>query len=398
MTNQIQLTDAAKFYAELSHQMAAFNWLEEHLDEATLSEFAEIYRADPKPHPKEERWTPAWLKLALKIIKKFEGCRLEAYQCPAGVWTIGYGTTQFLDSPVKRGDTISARWAEDLLRGDVKRFGAGVMKLLPGSTDWPPHQIAALTSFAYNVGLGALEDSTLRKRLLADTDPRQTIVKEELLKWVHAGNDVLIGLLKRREAEIELFCNDPTALKAPPKRSFSNPLKVTYYTQRDSQVPGQASRMCFSSSCAMMVSKLRPELLGGRNGDDVYLRRLSEFGDSTNPHAHIQTLASYKIEAKFIQDGGWSDIASQINHGVPVPCGFYHHGPSTNPTKDGGHWLCVIGFDDNGVTVHDPWGELDCAGGVYLNPNGESLHYSKKNWGPRWLVDGGGGWMIKATR
>jgi len=56
----------------------------------------------------------------------------------------------------------------------------------------------------------------------------------------------------------------------------------------------------------------------------------------------------------------------------------------------------VIGFDNSGFFVHDPWGELDCAGGVYLNPNGESLHYSKKNWGPRWLVDGGG-WMIKAT-
>ncbi len=103
MTKQIQLTDAAKFYAELSHQMAAFNWLEEHLDEATLNEFAEIYRSDPKPKPDQEQWSPAWLKVALKIIKKFEGCRLEAYKCPAGVWTVGYGTTHFLDSPVKKG-------------------------------------------------------------------------------------------------------------------------------------------------------------------------------------------------------------------------------------------------------------------------------------------------------
>ena len=395
MTNPIRLSDAARFHDDLPHQIAAWEWLQDRLDADVLESFADIYRAEPE---QKQALPPKWIELATKIVKRFEGCRLKAYKCPAGLWTIGFGTTRFLDNPVKEGDVISKQWADDLLIDDIRHFGAGVARALPTAKQWPAHQVAALVSFAYNVGLTAFRDSTLRRRLEEGKDPRDVVVKEEMMRWVHAGEVVLAGLERRREAEIELFCNDPTKLKAAPVRQSPNPLRVTYYTQRDSEIPCQANRMCFSSSCAMLVSKLRPELLGGRFGDDVYLRRLNSFGgDTTSAHAHIQTLLSYKIKAEFVQTADWDTVARQIDKGIPVPLGFYHHGPIAKPSG-GGHWLCAIGYDDKGLFVHDPFGDLDLVTGEYLSTNGESLHYSRQNFGPRWMVEGlKTGWAVLAT-
>jgi len=395
MTKTIQLLDAANFHADLPHQIAAWNWLQDQLTAEQLAEFAEIYRAEPE---QKEALPPPWLDQALKAIKRFEGCKLKSYLCPAGVWSIGWGSTNYLGSPVKEGDQINQQWADDLLRNSVlNNFGAGLFKLLPDAKQWPSHQIAALVSFAYNVGLGAFEESTLHKRLKVSTGNREQIVREEMPKWIHGGGVVLAGLERRRATEIDLFCNDPTKLKAKPPRT-TNPLRVTYYSQRDSTIPGQASRMCFSSSCAMMLSKLRPELLGGKFGDDVYLRRLSAFGDTTEARAHIQTLESYKVKAELMLDADWQTVEEQIDRGIPVPLGFYHHGTVDNPSRDGGHWLCAIGYDDAGIFVNDPWGDLDLVAGHYVSQDGKGLHYSRKNFGPRWLADGpSSGWAIIAT-
>ena len=390
----IRLSDAAKWDSREPHQLAAWNWLQEQLSEEALQEFGVLYRAAPNP---KTPLPPPWLAPSLKLIREYEGCRLTAYPDPGtggAPWTIGWGATRTKDGPVRRDQAITQQEADDLLVHDVEQlFGPGVLSLIPAAAKWRPNQIAATTSFAYNVGLGALEESTVRKRLLAGEDPC-TVVREELPKWVHAGEAVLAGLERRRKAEVELFCGIPLQQAA----AKTNPLRVPYYSQRDSEVAGQASRMCFSSSCAMLVATLKPGVLKGPNGDDQYLQRVLQYGDTTDANAQIKALASYGIKAKFRQDCNWSDLERQIDRGVPVPCGFLHHGPSSAPTGSG-HWLIVIGYapTNGSVIVNDPWGEMLVAEGRYAGNRGAGLAYSRKNWGPRWMVEGPGtGWAIIA--
>lgn len=136
------------------------------------------------------------LKLAVPLIAKFEGLRLRAYQDSVGVWTIGYGHTK----GVKPGDVWTQEHAEAMLTAEVREFMRGVeAKLRVPVTD---EQLAALTSFAYNVGLGAYGKSTLLKKLnLANYDA----ATREFQKWNKAGGRVLAGLTSRRRAESELF-------------------------------------------------------------------------------------------------------------------------------------------------------------------------------------------------
>jgi len=136
------------------------------------------------------------------LIKSFEGFSEKAYLCPAGVWTIGYGTTVWFGSDkVKGGDRVSRSEAELLLQHDLLVFEAGVKKLL--RVPVRPNQFAALVSLAYNIGLRAFEDSTLLK--LINQSQEDEAVAPQFLRWNKAGGKVLTGLTRRREAEIKLF-------------------------------------------------------------------------------------------------------------------------------------------------------------------------------------------------
>jgi len=133
---------------------------------------------------------------AANIIKEFEGCKLRAYKCPAGVWTIGFGTTD----GVYPDKLINLETAEVLLERDLKKFEEGVKKLV--KIPLTDNQLAALVSFAYNVGLKALEDSTLLRKLnMGDIGG----AADELKRWNKAGGKVLAGLTRRRKAERALF-------------------------------------------------------------------------------------------------------------------------------------------------------------------------------------------------
>ena len=132
----------------------------------------------------------------LDLIRKFEGLRLEAYQCSAGKWTIGYGHT----AGVYEGMVITEDQANDLLWGDVRVAercvnGAVQVPLTQGEFD-------ALVSFVFNLGCGAFRGSTLL-RALNDSDYDKCA--SELLRWNKAGGRVLPGLVARREAEKERF-------------------------------------------------------------------------------------------------------------------------------------------------------------------------------------------------
>lgn len=130
------------------------------------------------------------------LIKEFEGCKLKAYLCPAGVWTIGYGHTY----GVTAGKTITQQQAEILLNNDYADFERKVENLL--KVDITDNQLGALTSFAFNLGLGNLQKSTLLKLVNAS---KFTEAAEEFIKWNKANGKVLDGLTRRREAERKLF-------------------------------------------------------------------------------------------------------------------------------------------------------------------------------------------------
>ena len=131
------------------------------------------------------------------LIKEFEGCKLKAYKCPAGVWTIGYGHT---GPEVHEGQTITQQEAEVILENDLKKFIDGVDKLV--TVELTSNQLGALVSFAFNVGLGNLKSSTLLKIL---NQGRYVDAAEQFLRWNKAGGKVLPGLTRRREAERLLF-------------------------------------------------------------------------------------------------------------------------------------------------------------------------------------------------
>ena len=136
----------------------------------------------------------------LALIMKFEGLRMDAYLCPSGVLTIGYGHT---GSDVKRGQRIDADRARELLIDDVRRFEASVNDLV--KVDITQGMFDALVSFCYNLGAGSLKGSTLLKKLNAGDTAGAA---EEFLKWDKANGKSLAGLTARREAERQLFIGD----------------------------------------------------------------------------------------------------------------------------------------------------------------------------------------------
>jgi hypothetical protein len=179
--------------------------------------------------------------------------------------------------------------------------------------------------------------------------------------------------------------------EAPP---HPNPLHTPYQSQRDNY--RDANRTCFSSSCAMLLMTLKP---GAVHSDDDYIRTVFSYGDTTEGGTQVKALAHYGVQASFITHGDKALIKRQIDAGIPVPCGFLHHGTPQAPSG-GGHWCCVIGYDESGVFVNDPWGECDLSSGTYPSANGCKLHYSDANWtNTRWMADGPGtGWCIVATQ
>jgi lysozyme len=142
------------------------------------------------------------IQAATALMRKFEGLHLRPYLDPIGIPTIGYGATYYRSGRrVKLSDPpITNDEAEQLLIWMVETvYMPGVIKLCPGVTD--PLHLAALIDFAFNLGLGNLRSSTLRKRVNA----RQwSDVPAQFRRWVRAAGQVLRGLVRRREAEIDV--------------------------------------------------------------------------------------------------------------------------------------------------------------------------------------------------
>ncbi|WP_228015419.1 lysozyme [Leptolyngbya ectocarpi] len=162
-----------------------------------------VSQSGPEPKPLPQRITEPPVSRTrqtnssgVNLIKSFEGLRLKAYQDAVGVWTIGYGTTR----GVKPGQEISQAQAEALLKTDLARFERDVSQAVRVPIN--DNQFAAIVSFTYNVGSGAMRSSTLLRKL-----NRRDIygAANEFPRWNRAGGRILAGLTRRRNAERALF-------------------------------------------------------------------------------------------------------------------------------------------------------------------------------------------------
>ncbi|NJL51166.1 MAG: lysozyme [Hydrococcus sp. SU_1_0] len=132
----------------------------------------------------------------LSLIKSFEGLRLAAYQCSAGVWTIGYGHTK----TAKPGKCITLEQANKLLTEDVVGFEQAVRMLVKVPLN--QNQFDALVSFAFNVGVSGFQNSQL---LVSLNKGHYSVAAKQLMRWVHAGKVRIPGLVRRRQREYDLF-------------------------------------------------------------------------------------------------------------------------------------------------------------------------------------------------
>ncbi len=132
----------------------------------------------------------------LELIKHFEGCELEAYKCPAGVWTIGYGHTK----GVEEGDVWSESHADHMLEVELEEYENYVNTAV--EVPLSQNQFDALVSWVYNLGPTNFNSSTMLKVLNAGD---YSEVGNQMLRWNKAGGKVLEGLTRRRQAEADLF-------------------------------------------------------------------------------------------------------------------------------------------------------------------------------------------------
>lgn len=135
-------------------------------------------------------------EILLTKLMEFEGLRLKAYRDAAGVATIGYGHTH----NVRMGDRITCWYAKDLLKEDIAYFEDQVRQLGVARTEG---QLDALVSFAFNLGMRRLKESTLLHVVREGGSKEQ--IKREFKRWVYADGQLLKGLVKRREWEAKRF-------------------------------------------------------------------------------------------------------------------------------------------------------------------------------------------------
>lgn len=175
-------------------------------------------------------------RAGLDLIKEFEELKLNAYLCPAKVWTIGYGHTTAAGEPaVVKGMKITAQEAHDILVRDVKKFEDAVVKALTRAPN--ENQFSAMVSLCFNIGPGAFAKSSVVRKFNAGDVAGAA---DAFRLWNKGGGKVLPGLIRRREDERKLFLT-PVAVKPAPapvppvetpttvtRRSFWDHLKALF--------------------------------------------------------------------------------------------------------------------------------------------------------------------------
>jgi lysozyme len=135
----------------------------------------------------------------IDLIKKFEGYHPNAYVCPAGKNTIGFGSTMWMDGkPIKIGEVVTMEGAEKLLQWEMEKKSIALQNL-----NLNQNQFDSCLSFIYNCGIGAFNRSTLKKKIRMN--PNDTTIRDEFMRWVNKGSSFERGLTRRRKAEADLY-------------------------------------------------------------------------------------------------------------------------------------------------------------------------------------------------
>ena len=320
-------------------QLAALSGLDEGLTAAQKQAFTELWRAEGSPAAQQP--DPIYLAPAQKIIRAFEGCKLSAYKCPAGIWTIGWGATIVNSAAVREGNTISQALADELLRAEILRIAEQLHQIIPAAAKWGGNQQAALISWAYNVGLGAVKDSTLRKRINAG-EGGPAVIPQELPKWDKANGAALAGLTRRRAAEVALFIGAVIPPPPPPRFTPSSPLStlvtphITYgelclgEDRRRFVNQGQcdiATELCafiekaraeFGNQPIIITSGHRPKAVNDAVGGATDSEHLYK------PGCGAIDWYIKNVSVKLVQD--WCDLNWPFSLGYGAPKGFVHLG------------------------------------------------------------------------
>ena len=139
----------------------------------------------------------------IDLIRRFEGCKLKPYLCPAGYWTVGYGHVIGNGKTKPEKQLYTQEEVNELLRTDLARFEQGVLRYCP--VHLTQFEFDSLVSFSFNLGLGVLQRSTLRRKILRQD---KQAAARNILKYNKAGGQVLKGLTRRREAEYRMFTKE----------------------------------------------------------------------------------------------------------------------------------------------------------------------------------------------
>lgn len=184
----------------------------------------------------------------------------------------------------------------------------------------------------------------------------------------------------------------------PPVKKTANKgkkLQVMYFSQRDNAA--QAHRTCNTASCWMgalyMKTALWHECGEDHNADlNFYLPKVEVYGDTTDHVAQTKALESMGVHSEWRTTLSMKDVKKEIDAGRPMVLGVLHKGPISSPR--GGHMILAVGYDDTGLFIHDPYGEMDLVNGGYPgSTDGSYRHYSYKNLRLRFEVEGAGsGW------
>jgi len=142
-------------------------------------------------------------EVGIQLIKRFEGCKLKPYLCPAGYWTVGYGHVIGNGKTKPEKQLYTQGEINELLRTDLARFEQGVLRYCP--VPLTQFEFDSLVSFSFNLGLGVLQRSTLRRKILRQD---KQAAARNILKYNKAGGQVLKGLTRRREAEYRMFTKE----------------------------------------------------------------------------------------------------------------------------------------------------------------------------------------------
>jgi GH24 family phage-related lysozyme (muramidase) len=354
MSNEepINFLDLFTSYRALPHQKEALRVLEATIPPNLLTRDSEWYKIwNP---PKQDN-SPDWLPQSLEIIKEFEDCKLEAFESSEGEWTIGWGSTQIHGRPVRKGDKISQDEADFLLKSEIQFRAKELVKLLPIMKGWSGNRISALLSWAYNVGSGAVRESTLRKRLLNGEDPVK-VVSEELPRWNKGKNNIVLpGLVRRRAAEVELFVGKqiqqpevPTTkppLTVPERAQWVTKIKALNLSQPDEET-------CQAACIAMAVgdkdiARIRNKLL-------AEARKVGQSAGS--PSVMATVIRSYGRPYKYEGNASMNEVYSWLKDGEFL----ITHGWFTSS----GHVICLDGLKKNpngsfSIDVKDPWSEFN---------------------------------------